>query len=43
MTEQKFHNAYMLKQKAADHMNEKKYSWAMVYLCDVLKEFNNMI
>lgn len=34
---EKYAEIYQLKQKATMHMNEKKYSWAMVYLCDILK------
>ncbi len=34
-----YKDLYLLRQKATTHMTEKKYSWAMVYLCDTLKEF----
>lgn len=34
---EKYKELFMLKTKATTHMNEKKYSWAMVYLCDTLK------
>lgn len=33
----KSEDLYVLKQRAVTHMSEKKYSWAMVYYCDILK------
>lgn len=35
--ETKYASLYTLKQKAAAHMNSKKFSWATVYLIDSLK------
>lgn len=40
MTE-KYQQMYLLKQKAATHLTERKYSWAKVYLCDTLSLFES--
>lgn len=41
--EDKFSTLYILEHKAEEHIAFKRYSWAMVYLCDALKDFDSEI
>lgn len=40
---EKYQHLYTLKQKAGEHMKDKKFSYAMVYLCDALNEFDKLV
>lgn len=39
----KFQELYLLKNKATQHITKKKFTYAMVYLCDTLKDFERLV
>ena len=41
--EKKFSSLYILEKKGMEHITSKRYSWAMVYLSDALKQFETEI
>ena len=43
LVENKFSSLYLLQQKGGQHIALKRYSWAMVYLTDALKDFETEI